>query len=194
MKNLNKIFFLFLFTAGILSAQSEWAFDKAHSNVGFAVSHMVISETEGTFSEFEGSVSTKDDSFENAKIEFVVDINSIDTDNSDRDNHLKSDDFFGAAKYPKMTFKSKSFKKVDGKKYKLVGDLTIKDVTKEVVLDVKFNGIVKDPWGNTKAGFKLSGSLNRFDYGLKWSAALETGGLVVGEEVEITANIELAKK
>ncbi|PKL89552.1 MAG: polyisoprenoid-binding protein, partial [Ignavibacteriae bacterium HGW-Ignavibacteriae-2] len=127
----------------------------------------------------------------NAKIEFTVDINSINTDNEKRDQHLKSDDFFNAEKFPKMLFKSKSLKKESGKNWKMVGDLTIRDVTKEITLDVKFNGTIKDPWGNTRAGFKLTGELDRFDYNLKWNSALETGGLVVSKEVEITANIEL---
>jgi polyisoprenoid-binding protein YceI len=155
---------------------------------------MVIAETEGNFKSYEGKVVTKDDSFENAEISLAVDISSIDTDNEKRDAHLKSDDFFNAEKFPQMTFTSKSFTKVDDKNYELVGDLTIRDVTKEVKLDVVLNGTIVDPWGNTRAGFKLTGELNRFDYNLKWNKLMEAGGLVVGETVTINANVELIKQ
>ena len=175
-------------------AQTSWAFDKSHSKIGFSVSHMVISETEGNFKEFDGSVSSEGDNFEGAKINFSADIKSIDTDNEKRDNHLQSDDFFNAEKFPKLIFKGKSFTKVDGKMYKLVGDLTIRDKTKEVELDVKLNGTVKDPWGNTRAGFNLEGEVSRFDFDLKWNTLLETGGLVVGEDVTILGKIELIKQ
>jgi polyisoprenoid-binding protein YceI len=152
---------------------------------------MLITEVDGNFTQFDGKVVTKDDSFVDASVEFTADINSINTDNEKRDGHLKSDDFFNAEKFPTMSFKSKSMKQVDDKNWKLVGDLTIRDVTKEVALDVKFNGKVKGPWGNTRAGFKLTGEINRFDYGLKWNKLLETGGFVVSEDVEITANVQL---
>lgn len=188
--------FKILFTAALISAsslfaQTNWTFDKAHSSVNFTVTHMIIAEVDGNFKTFDGKVVSDGENFENAKIEFTVDINSINTDNEKRDQHLKSDDFFNAEKFPKMLFKSKSLKKESGKNWKMVGDLTIREVTKEITLDVKFNGTVKDPWGNTRAGFKLTGELDRFDYNLKWNTALETGGLVVSKEVEISANIEL---
>lgn len=173
---------------------STWGVDVSHTNINFSVSHMVISETTGKFKAFEGSVESPSSDFNNAKISFTVDVNSINTDDEKRDGHLKSDDFFNAEKFPKMTFTSKSFKKVGGNKYKLVGDMTIRDVTKPVTFDVVYGGTVKDPWGNTKAGFKLAGKINRKEYGLKWTAALEAGGAVVGDEVSINANIELAKK
>ncbi len=175
-------------------AQTEWAFDKAHSKVGFSVTHMVIAETEGTFQSYEGKVVAENDSFENAEITLNVDISSIDTDNEKRDNHLKSDDFFNAEKYPEMTFKSRKFNKIDDKNWELIGDLTIRDITKEVKLDVVMNGVITDPWGNTRAGFKLTGELNRFDYNLKWNKIMEAGGLVVGETVTINANVELIKQ
>jgi polyisoprenoid-binding protein YceI len=155
---------------------------------------MVIAETEGTFKSYEGKVLTENDSFENAEISLTVDIGSIDTDNEKRDDHLKSDDFFNAEKYPQMTFKSKEFNKIEGKNWELIGDLTIRDVTKEVKLDVVLNGIITDPWGNTRAGFKLTGEVNRFDYNLKWNNIMEAGGLIVGETVTINANIELIKQ
>ncbi len=194
MKTL-KIAVLLFFTSAMLTfAQTNWAFDKAHSKIGFSVSHLVITDVEGNFKEFDASVTTDGDNWENAKIEFTAEIASIDTDNEKRDEHLRSDDFFNAEMYPQLKFVSKSFKKVDGNEYKLVGDLTIRDVTKEVELEVELNGTVVDPWGNTKAGFDLEGEINRFDYGLKWSKALETGGLVVGEDVEIIGKLQLMKK
>ncbi|MCX7798464.1 MAG: YceI family protein [Melioribacter sp.] len=185
--------FLLIISFSLSQAQTKWTFDKAHSKVQFKVSHMVISEVTGQFNNYEGTVESSKDDFTDAKINFSIDVKSIDTDNEQRDNHLKSDDFFNAEKYPKITFVSKSFKKISGKKYKLIGDLTIRDVTKQVQLDVIYNGTVKDPWGNTRAGFKVTGKVNRFDFGLKWNALLETGGAVVGKNVDIIIDVELLK-
>jgi len=194
MKKLQLIAIFLVAALSMGFAQTEWTFDKAHSKIGFSVSHLVIAEVDGFFKSFDGKIMAKGDDFENTEIEFTADVNSIFTDNEKRDGHLKSDDFFNAEKYPTMTFKSKSFKKVGDKKYKLVGDLTIRNFTKTIEMDVKHNGTVKDPWGNTKAGFTIKGELNRFDFGLKWNAAIEAGGLVVGETVELDIKIELAKK
>jgi polyisoprenoid-binding protein YceI len=174
-------------------AQSVWTLDRSHSNLKFTVKHLVVSEVDGSFKIFDGSVKAKDDTFEGAEIEFVADVASVNTEDEKRDEHLKSDDFFNAEKYPKMKFTSKSFKKVNKNKYKLTGDLTIRDVTKTVTFDVVFGGVVKDPWGNTKAGFKAITTINRFDYNLKWNKLIEAGGAVVDKDVKITANIELAK-
>ncbi len=194
MKTL-KLALALLFTAATLTfAQTNWEFDKAHSKIGFSVSHLVITDVEGNFKNFDGSITTDGDNWENAKIEFTAEISSIDTDNEKRDEHLRSDDFFNAEEYPQLKFVSKSFNKVDGNEYTMVGDLTIRDVTKEVELEVELNGTVVDPWGNTKAGFNLVGEINRFDYNLKWSKALETGGLVVGEDVEVIGKLQLMKK
>ncbi len=183
-----------LFAANIINAGTKWAVDKSHSKVEFSVTHLVISEVTGSFKNFDVNVETPGNDFSDAQIDFTADVNSIFTDNDQRDNHLKSDDFFNAEKYPKMTFKGSSMKKVGKNKYKLTGDLTIRNTTKKIVLDVVYNGTVKDPWGNTKAGFKISGKLNRFDYGLKWNSLIETGGAVVGKEVTITINLELQKQ
>jgi polyisoprenoid-binding protein YceI len=147
----------------------------------------------GEFKSFDGNIETNKDDFSDAKINFSVDINSISTDNEQRDKHLKSDDFFNAEKYPKMTFVGKSMQKVSDNNYTLTGDLTIRDVTKQVTLNVILNGVIKDPWGNTKAGFKITGDINRFDYNLKWNALMETGGAVVGKIVHLTINLELQK-
>ncbi|MGI9542469.1 MAG: YceI family protein [Cyclobacteriaceae bacterium] len=184
-----------LFTASFgVSAQDVWKFDVAHSNIKFNVEHLVISEVSGQFKAFDGELKASNEDFSGSEISFTIEVNSIDTENEKRDGHLKSDDFFSAEKFPNITFVGKALEKVDGKKYKLTGDLTIRDVTKTVELDVKYGGTIKDPWGNTKAGFKISGSINRFDYGLKWNNAMEAGGLVVGEDVEIICNVELQKQ
>ncbi len=194
MRKLNLFLALLLLVATTLSAQTNWSVDKSHSKVGFSVTHLVITDVDGFFKEYEAKVTTNGDDFSTANIDFAVNTGSIFTDNDGRDKHLRSDDFFNAEKYPQMVFKGKSMKKVSDNKYKLVGDLTIRDVTKQVELDVKYNGMVKDPWGNTKAGFKVTGEINRFDYNLKWNTAIETGALVVGREVELVIDLQLVKK
>jgi polyisoprenoid-binding protein YceI len=177
-----------------IAQTTKWVIDKSHSKVQFDVAHLVISEVTGQFKSFDGSVLSDKPDFSDAKIEVSIDVNSINTDDEKRDEHLKSPDFFDANKYPKITFKSKSLKKVNNNLYKLTGDLTMHGVTKEVVLDVQFNGIKNDPWGNTKAGFKVTGKINRNDFGLKYNAPLEGGGVLIGEEVNITCNVELLKQ
>jgi polyisoprenoid-binding protein YceI len=188
------VILLFLAFLNSQAEETRWTFDKSHSEIKFAVSHMVISEVTGNFREFNANISTQSDNFENAKIEFTANINSINTQNEKRDNHLKSDDFFNAEKFPEMKFVSKSMKKVKDNKYKLTGDLTIRDVTKTVSLDVDLRGIINDSWGNTRAGFKIKGNIDRFDYGLKWNKALETGSLIAGRDVEIVCDIEIIKQ
>ncbi len=175
-------------------SQTNWTVDKAHSKVGFSVSHMVITDVEGYFKDYDSKITTEGDDFAKANIEFTINTNSIFTDNEKRDNHLRSDDFFNAEKYPQMTFKGRSLKKVGENKYKLVGDFTIRDVTKTVELDVKLSGIIKDGFGNRRAGFKITGEINRFDYNLKWDKTIETGSLIVGKEVELKINLELIHK
>jgi polyisoprenoid-binding protein YceI len=176
-----------------VNAQNKWGLDASHSNVNFTVTHLVISEVDGNFKLFNGDILAKDDTFEDAAINFNVDISSINTENKDRDAHLKSDDFFNAEKFPKMSFKSTSFKKVGGNKYVLKGILTIRDVSKPVSFDVTFGGTVKDPWGNTKAGFKASTTIKRSEYKLLWNKTIETGGAVVGDEVFINVKTEFTK-
>ena len=179
----------------LASAQTTWTFDKAHSNINFNVEHLVISEVTGNFEAFDGQVTAANsDDFSGSKVSFTIDVASINTDNERRDNHLKSDDFFNAEMYPKITFSNGVLEHVEGKNYKLKGDLTIRDVTKPVELDVKHGGTIVDNRGNTKAGFKVTGTINRFDYNIKFDAAMEAGGLVVGEEVEIVCNVELQKE
>ncbi len=183
----------FAFTStSIAQIAKTWNVDKMHSAVKFTVSHLVISEVDGSFKIFDGNlVSTKDD-FTDAKINFTVDVNSINTDNTGRDGHLKADDFFNAEKYPKMTFVSTSFTKKSGSMYELAGNLTIRDVTKKVTFAVKYGGTTKDPYGNTKAGFKATGTINRLEYGLKWNTLTEAGGAVVGSDIDLTVNLEMA--
>jgi polyisoprenoid-binding protein YceI len=168
--------------------------DKSHSSVKFTVQHLVISEVEGSFKMFNGGIDAPSFDFSNAKISFTVDVNSINTDDEKRDGHLKSDDFFNAAKFPQMNFTSTSFKKIKGNMYTLEGDLTIRDVTKKVRFAVIYGGTVKDPWGNTKAGFKASGKVNRKEFGLKWNAMTEAGGAVVGDDVNMIINAEFAQQ
>ena len=189
-----KFIVLLVFIAVSANAQTKWSFDKSHSNVGFSVIHLVISEVEGRFGSFDGTVITKSDAFEDSEIEFKVDVNSVNTDNAKRDEHLRSDDFFNSEKYPSMIFKSTSMKKVGDNRYKLKGNLTIRDITKPIELDVKLNGVIKDPRGNSKAGFKISGSLDRFDFGLKWNSLMEVGGAVVSKTVTLNLNVELKKE
>jgi polyisoprenoid-binding protein YceI len=172
--------------------QTEWTVDKSHSSVGFTVTHLVISEVEGQFTDFDAKVVSTSDDFAGSTVEFTAKAASIDTDNEQRDNHLKSDDFFNAEKFPEVKFNGQIVK--NGAKYQLVGKFTMRDVTKDVTFDVKYNGTIKDPWGNIKSGFKVTGAVNRKEYGLKWGALTEAGGAVVSDEVEITANVELQKK
>lgn len=189
---------IILITAALIAqvalfAQTKWNVDVVHSSVKFTVEHLVIAEVDGAFKTFNGSMTSTKPDFAGSAIDFTVDVNSINTDNEKRDTHLKSDDFFNAAKYPKMTFKSTSFKKVSGNKYALVGNLTIRDVTKSVTFDVTYGGTANDGYGNTKAGFKASTVIKRFDYGLKWNSLTEAGGMTVGSDVTIDLRLEFAK-
>ncbi len=193
MKKINFFAILLVLTFTSLSAQTKWTFDQAHTDVMFSVTHLVISTVTGYFRNFDGVIVTNGNDFNNAKIKFTIQTKSIDTDNKKRDEHLRSKDFFYAEKYPEIIFKSTSFKKVEGNKYKLTGNLTMRGITKPVILNVQYNGTVKDPWGNIKAGFKITGSLNRFDYGLKWNALLEAGGAIVSKKVKLIINAELKK-
>jgi polyisoprenoid-binding protein YceI len=168
---------------------AKWNLDATHSEVGFKVKHLMINNVKGQFKSFHVELQSESDDFKSAVISFTADVASIDTANEQRDQHLKSPDFFDAEKFAKITFTSTKY---DGKV--LEGNLTIKDVTKPVKLDVDFGGIAKDPWGNTKAGFSIMGKINRKDWGLNWNAALETGGVLVSEEVTIVAEIQLAKQ
>jgi polyisoprenoid-binding protein YceI len=172
---------------------TKWTIDPAHSEITFKVKHLVISTVTGKFADFDASIETDNDEFENADISFKAAIESIETGNDDRDAHLKSEDFFNASEHPNMAFQSTSFKKTGDGEYKLTGDLTIRGNTREVVLDAEYGGTVVDPYGNTKAGFDVTGKINRKDFGLTWSAVTEAGSVVVSDEVKLNLNVQFAK-
>ena len=168
---------------------TNWSIDNAHSEVAFKVKHMMISTVTGHFGDFTATAKTNGDNFSNAVVEFSAKTASLDTKNKDRDGHLQSDDFFNSEKYPELKFVSKSF---DGEK--LVGDLTIRDVTKEVTLNAEFNGIAVDPYGQTKAGFEITGEVSRKDFNLTWNAVTEAGSIVVSDKVKLVADIQFIKQ
>lgn len=174
--------------------KTKWILDPSHSEVGFKVKHMMITNVSGTFGKFDVKVETEGDDFTTAKIEFTADVNSITTGYTDRDNHLKSADFFDAANYTQLTFVSTKLEKKDDENYILYGDLAIRGTTRPVKLDVELGGIGKDPWGKEKAGFTVTGKINRTDFKLNWNAALETGGVLVGEEVKLHVGLQLSKE
>ena len=171
----------------------KWNLDPAHSEVTFKVKHMMITNVSGNFKEFTVDAATDGEDFSKPEINFTAKAASVNTNSEQRDGHLRSADFFDAEKFPEITFKASKYEKVSGNDYTLQGDLTIKDVTKTISLDVEYGGIQKDPWGNMKAGFTISGKINRKDFGLTWNAALETGGVMVSEEVKINCEIQLIK-
>lgn len=172
---------------------TKWTIDTAHSEITFKVKHLVISTVTGRFNEFDAAIETDNDEFENATITFEAAIESINTGNEDRDNHLKSDDFFNAAEYPKMNFTSTSFRKTGDGEYKLTGDLTIRGNTKTIELDAEYGGTVVDPYGNNKAGFEVIGKIKRKEFGLKWGAVTEAGSVVVSDEVKLNLNVQFKR-
>ncbi len=172
--------------------KEEWAVDNSHSKIQFSARHMIIAEVTGHFNKFDIKASSGE-SFEDTNIEVEIDAGSVDTGIQDRDKHLKSPDFFDVEKYQKITFKSREFNKISDEKYKLIGDLKIRGISKPIELDVTYGGQINDPWGNVRAGFRISGSVNRFDYDLKWNALMETGGAVVGKTINFTCDVEMVK-
>lgn len=176
-------------TVQLAQAPTKWKLDKGHSNVRFTVTHMVVSEVDGAFKIYDGTLEHTKPDFSDAKVAFTVDVASVNTDNERRDGHLKSDDFFSAEKFPQMKFESTAWKPLGNNKYKVDGNLTIRDVTKPVSFDVTYGGTLTTSQG-AKAGFKAKTTINRFDYNLKWDRATEAGGLVVGKDVEVTINTE----
>jgi len=172
---------------------STWNLDKSHSEINFKVKHMMITNVTGSFTDFDVKAEADSDDFSGARISFTARTASVNTANEQRDTHLKSGDFFDAEKFPELKFESTAFTKKSGDLYTLEGNLTIKDVTRPVTLNVEFGGINTDPWGNVKAGFSLGGVINRKDFGLGWNASLETGGVLVGEDVKLLAEIQLVK-
>lgn len=174
--------------------QATWSIDPTHSEVGFRVKHLVISKVPGKFTKFEGTITADPKAPTAAAVELKIDVASVSTNDEKRDAHLKSPDFFDAAKFPSITFKSTKIVATGKDAYDVTGDLTMKGVTRPVTLAVKSNGFVKDPWGNERAGFEVSGKVNRKDFGINFNAMLEAGGAVVSDEVELTIGIEAIKK
>lgn len=175
-------------------ATTKWALDPTHSEIGFKVKHLMFTNVSGQFKTFTATAETDGDNFANAKIEFSADTDSISTNNEQRDQHLKSADFFDAAAFPKTTFSATNLVATGEGEFELTGDLNMHGVVHPVKLAVEFGGIVKDPWGNVKAGFSINGKLSRKDFGLNWNAALETGGVMVSDEVKIHGEIQLVKQ
>jgi polyisoprenoid-binding protein YceI len=174
-------------------AKSNWAVDVAHSAIEFSVKHIMIAKVKGTFHNFEAQISADPEDLTTADIAFQIDLSSVDTRNGDRDNHLKSADFFDVENHPKLLFNAtKIVSKGDGE-YDVTGDVTLHGVTRSETFHVSFEGIGKDPWGNEKVGFSATGSLKRSDYGLTYNAVLETGGVLIGDEVKVSLEIEAAK-
>jgi polyisoprenoid-binding protein YceI len=191
MKKIISLFVLFALAGSAAIAQTTWIVDKVHSKIGFSVAHMAVSEVEGNFKDFEGSVASKSEDFNGAEVTFTAKAASVNTENEKRDGHLRSPDFFDAEKYPDITFKGNLVK--TGDKYKLKGDFTMHGVTKKVEFDVTYGGSINTGRG-VKAGFKVNGKINRQDYGLTWANKVPTGEMVVGDEVEVICKIELDKK
>ncbi len=176
-------------------ATKNWALDPTHSEVHFKIRHMMITNVTGRFDIFNITAKTEDEDFTKADVTFTADVNTISTNNEQRDGHLKSGDFFDAEKYPEIKFKATKTEPVDNDgSYELYGDLTIRDVTKNVKLSVEFGGVIKDLYGNTKAGFTINGKINRKDFGLTWNAVTEAGGVAVSDEVKIAAEIQLIEQ
>jgi polyisoprenoid-binding protein YceI len=177
-----------------MSTKTSWVIDPTHSEIQFKVKHLVISTVTGSFKTFEGNVETDGDDLTTANISFSADVASIDTNQAQRDEHLRSAEFFDAENHPKLTFTSTSLEKTGDETYKLKGDLTIKGVTKPVVLDAEYGGSMTDFYGQNKAGFEITGKINRKEFGLTWSATTEAGGVVVGDEIKLVINIQLIKQ
>lgn len=173
---------------------ATYKIDASHSEITFKVKHLMITNVTGSFTQFNASMQSDKEDFSDAVISFDADVNSINTNNEQRDGHLKSDDFFNAAQFPTLSFVSTSFTKLSDEQYKLAGNLTIRDVTKPVELDVEYGGTMVDPYGQTKAGFEIAGKINRKDFNLKWTATTEAGGIVVSDEVKLHLSVQMVKQ
>jgi polyisoprenoid-binding protein YceI len=192
MKSWSSLFVIALMSVGHLVAQTPWRIDKAHSQIKFTVTHMLVSEVDGIFKDYDVVVAATKDDFTDASIEATIKAASINTENERRDNDLRSDSFFNSERFPEITFKSTSFEKVGEKQYKIHGDLTIRDVTKKVTFNATNTGTLKTSRG-LLSGWKAELTINRFDYGLKYNRAIETGGLAVSQDVKITVTLRLNK-
>ncbi|HTL09570.1 MAG TPA: YceI family protein [Chitinophagaceae bacterium] len=177
-----------------MAPKTKWKIDPTHTDIAFKVKHMMFTNVSGKIVKYDALVETTGDDFAGATVEFTGDVDSITTGTADRDAHLLSPDFFDAEKFPTLNFIATSFKKLDQGDFEITGDLTLHGITKQIILGAEFGGLMKDPWGNIKAAFSLSGKINRKDWGLVWNAALETGGVLVGEEVKLLAEVQLIKQ
>jgi polyisoprenoid-binding protein YceI len=175
-------------------ATTKWVLDPTHSEIGFKVKHLMFTNVSGQFTKFEATATAEDENFDNATFEFSADVDSVNTNNADRDGHLKTADFFNAEQFPKLTFTSTEVVKDGEGEYKVTGNLGLHGETKPVTLNVEFGGIQKDPWGNIKSGFSVTGKINRKDFGLTYNAALETGGVMLGEEVKLAIELQFVKQ
>jgi polyisoprenoid-binding protein YceI len=175
-------------------SKTQWILDAVHSEMQFKVKHLMITNITGQFNKFEGKVETEGDDFTTAKVHITAEVNSISTNNEQRDGHLQSSEFLDKENYPQLTFESEKMEKVDEDNYKLHGTLTMRGVSKKVVLDAELGGIAKDPWGNTKAGFTITGKINRKDFGVSFSMLTETGGIALGEEVKLNVSAQFTKQ
>ncbi len=176
-----------------MAKSTIWVIDPMHSEVLFKIKHLVISTVTGSFRKFEGKVITEGEGFDNAKVNFTIDVKSIDTNQDQRDGHLQSGDFFSADLYPEIIFESTSFVKTSGNDYKMVGNLTLKGVTKPIELNVEYGGSENDGHGNAKHGFEVTGIINRKEFGMTWNKLTDTGGLGLGEDIKLIANIQVAQ-
>jgi len=193
LKRITILSFAMILLAWPLQA-AQWNFDKAHSSIGFSVRHLVVSSTKGFFTDYTGSVEFDGKNLANGSVEITIQATSINTENEDRDNHLRNPDFFNVAEYPTIIFKSKKIIPGEANAFTLIGDLTMKDVTKEITLNGELNGVIEDPWGNTRAGFSAETTINRQDFNVAWENKLKDGSLVVGNDVAIVLEIELIKQ
>lgn len=175
-------------------ANQIWSLDPTHSELQFKIKHLMISTVTGQFNQFKAEIETQGDDFTKAKVHFETAVESISTNNEQRDAHLKNGDFFDAPKYPFITFDSEKMEKISEDEYKLHGTLTIRGISKKIILVAEFGGITKDPWGNTRTGFSVTGKINRQDFGISFGAVSETGGLLLGDEVKIIANVQFVKE
>ena len=175
-------------------ANTKWVIDPTHSEIGFKIKHLMITNVSGKFQEFEAEVQTENEDFATAQIRASIKTASLNTNNLQRDEHLRNSDFFEVEKHPDILFTSTKIEKIDNDNFLLHGNLTLKGITKPVDLKVEYSGATKDPWGNQKTGFIITGSINRNEFGLSFNAALETGGLVLAEEVKINSEIQLIKQ
>ncbi len=173
---------------------TKWILDPSHSEIQFKVRHLMVSYVTGSFTQFDATVETKGDDLTTAKVKFTADVNSVSTNNEQRDAHLKNNDFFDADNYPQLNFESSRLEQISEEEYNVYGTLTMRGVSKEIVLQAEYGGIMTDPWGNSRTGFSVTGKINRKDFGVGFGMVSETGGVLLGDEVKINANVEFIKE